>query len=90
MNNFKITTFPDNPLSVPSGPEAPPQLVHGTAVSSTSITITWAPPDRRAQCGVITKYRILYKTLYASPESPIVSLNKLKSVFYYVLTVNSY
>ena len=55
------------------GPEAPPQLVHGTPVSSTSITITWAPPDRRSQSGVITKYRILYKTLYASPEAPIVS-----------------
>ncbi|KAL5250784.1 hypothetical protein ACHWQZ_G016502 [Mnemiopsis leidyi] len=52
-------------------PEAPPQLVHGTPVSSTSITITWAPPDRRSQSGVITKYRILYKTLYASPEAPI-------------------
>ncbi|XP_063687946.1 receptor-type tyrosine-protein phosphatase F-like isoform X2 [Bolinopsis microptera] len=68
--------------SLEDRPEAPPQLVHGTAVSSTSITITWAPPDRRAQCGVITKYRILYKTLYASPESPI----EVSTISEYTLT----
>ena len=41
-------------------------MVMGEAVSSTSIMVSWEPPART--CGVIRRYKILYKVLYGGKD----------------------
>ncbi|XP_022247809.1 tyrosine-protein phosphatase Lar-like isoform X3 [Limulus polyphemus] len=41
-------------------PGAPPQEIHGSAVSSRSLLITWKPPPLDQQNGQITYYKIKY------------------------------
>lgn len=46
-----------------STPSAPPQDVHGLAISSTSIRVSWRPPPANSRNGVITKYSIIYQAV---------------------------
>ncbi|XP_072129648.1 protein tyrosine phosphatase receptor type Fa isoform X2 [Mobula birostris] len=46
-----------------STPSAPPQDVHGVAISSSSIRVSWRPPPANSRNGVITKYSIIYQAV---------------------------
>ena len=43
-----------------TAPTYPPQLVHGEAVDSTTIKVTWNPPPAEHQNGAIAGYRVFY------------------------------
>eukprot|EP00116_Pleurobrachia_bachei_P008778 sb/3469040/ len=60
-------------MTLEDKPDGPPLSVHGEADSSTSILMSWAPPEKRRQCGQITKYRLTYKGLYSRAAPPVVS-----------------
>ncbi|XP_074653669.1 cell adhesion molecule Dscam1-like [Tubulanus polymorphus] len=48
-------------LTLEDVPSQPPQRVHATALSSTSIMVMWSPPPLYTLHGVLQGYKVLYK-----------------------------
>ena len=44
-------------ISVPSGP---PEKLHCVALTSTTIQVSWHPPEQHLQNGVISGYKVVY------------------------------
>ena len=44
-------------FSVPSGP---PEKLHCVALTSTTIQVSWHPPEQHLQNGVISGYKVVY------------------------------
>lgn len=92
---------PTDPTHTPghSAPSAPPQDVTCTSPSSTSILVSWAPPAREFQNGVITGYTIQYastdgikvseRTERTPPESSSYLLENLHKWTEYGITVRA-
>lgn len=82
INVRAINSFGAGPWSAPvfgttleGVPEAPPQKVNCTALSSQSIKVTWIEPPLQFHGGVIQGYKILYQ--------PIVQESKFGRFFWY-------
>ncbi|XP_035524142.1 netrin receptor DCC-like [Morone saxatilis] len=88
---LRITTKPD--LQVPSRvldffvfvsavPSAPPQNITLEVVLSRSIKVSWQPPPRSAQNGIITAYKIKYRKTGRRGDQEAIEPNN----FWYLFT----
>ena len=91
-----INLFINSHCDIMAAPESSPEDVVLSAVSSTSIIVSWSPPPTQFQNGVITEYRINITELdtgsdflYTTATTTIL-IQLLHPFYTYECTVSAY
>ncbi|XP_062407788.1 cell adhesion molecule DSCAM-like [Sardina pilchardus] len=99
------SSAPSNELTITTdeaSPDGPPQEVQLEALSSQSVKVTWKPPQRHLQNGVIRTYHVSYReytkeqnrqltriTVDATGDQETVTLDNLRKFTLYEVIVNA-
>ena len=75
-------------ISVPSGP---PEKLHCVALTSSTIQVSWHPPEEHLQNGVISGYKVVYAPHPGTyPRQHLMSSHGASITFPKVARVNTY
>ncbi len=85
-----INVFGEGPLSKPSlgrtmedVPDGPPEKVHCVALTSSTIQVSWHPPEIHLRNGIIKGYKVLYAPhpgRVPSASLPVPKISRLSTV----------